>query len=196
MSQARIPILMYHGVAWRSVDRLDRRWTVTPELLHEHLRALADDGYTFLTVRDIRTAITRGMTLSPKVAVVTFDDALGDIADHAHDSLTAFGARATIFAPTAHVERGRTWLTAKYGSSARTLSWDELRALAASGHEIGSHGVTHVALDLLDRHTLIDEVYASRRRLEDALNRSVVSFAYPFGLYSPTRASRRSRRWV
>jgi peptidoglycan/xylan/chitin deacetylase (PgdA/CDA1 family)/glycosyltransferase involved in cell wall biosynthesis len=183
MAPSVIPVLLYHGVAPRVAGRARRQWTVEPAVFDEHVSTLTEAGYALWTLGDVRAAIDLNRPLPALVAAVTFDDALSDVAEAAHEILVRVGARATIFVPTDHVDRGRTWLTAEHGSSARTLSWDELRALAAAGHEVGSHGRTHVPLDLLEGPALRDEVLGSRGRLEDELACEVRSFAYPFGLY-------------
>jgi peptidoglycan/xylan/chitin deacetylase (PgdA/CDA1 family) len=70
-----------------------------------------------------------------------------------------------------------------------TLSLDELRRLAAHPLvEIGAHTVTHPALDRLDTAQQKAEVEGSKQWLESALNRDVMSFAYPHGRYTPATA--------
>lgn len=61
------------------------------------------------------------------------------------------------------------------------LSPDDLRQLAASGIEIGSHAMTHPNLALIPEEDLAREVGESRRRLGEILGGPVEGFAYPFG---------------
>lgn len=61
------------------------------------------------------------------------------------------------------------------------MGWDQLRALAAAGHEIGSHTLTHPLLPGLDDARLEAEVAGSRARLEAALGVPCRSFCYPNG---------------
>ena len=63
----------------------------------------------------------------------------------------------------------------------RIMNWMELRRLADVGHEIGSHGLTHELLPLLDNDQLRAEVFGSRQRLQENLRRPVRSFCYPNG---------------
>ena len=61
-------------------------------------------------------------------------------------------------------------------------SWDDLRAMVANGHVIGSHGMNHARLsDVAIVADLAVEVLASGDELEKRLGRSVDWFAYPFG---------------
>jgi peptidoglycan/xylan/chitin deacetylase (PgdA/CDA1 family) len=61
------------------------------------------------------------------------------------------------------------------------MGWRELRELADSGHEIGSHSMTHTILPSLSDADLERETRGSREMLQAALGRAVESFCYPNG---------------
>ena len=61
------------------------------------------------------------------------------------------------------------------------MSWEQLRALARAGHEIGSHSMTHPLLPQCDERTIAFEVGESRRVLEAQLGTPIESFCYPNG---------------
>jgi peptidoglycan/xylan/chitin deacetylase (PgdA/CDA1 family) len=61
------------------------------------------------------------------------------------------------------------------------MDWTELKEMAADGHEIGSHSLSHPILPLCDDARLREETGGSRRRLEEALGTRVDSFCYPNG---------------
>jgi peptidoglycan/xylan/chitin deacetylase (PgdA/CDA1 family) len=61
------------------------------------------------------------------------------------------------------------------------MTWDELRQMAAEGHEIGSHSLSHPILPLCDDARLRQETAGSRQQLEGALGGPVDSFCYPNG---------------
>ncbi len=63
------------------------------------------------------------------------------------------------------------------------MSFSDMVELANDGHEIGSHGMTHECLPQCSGEALVIETVNSRRSLEHALGRSVVSFCYPNGDY-------------
>jgi peptidoglycan/xylan/chitin deacetylase (PgdA/CDA1 family) len=62
------------------------------------------------------------------------------------------------------------------------LGWDDLRALAAEPlATVASHTRTHRRLRRLPDEQARDEIFESRRRLEQGLGRPVRHLAYPFG---------------
>lgn len=63
------------------------------------------------------------------------------------------------------------------------MSWDQLRAMAEAGHEIGSHSMSHQILPLLDDDALTHEIADSRSILEEKLDRPIETFCYPNGDY-------------
>jgi len=64
----------------------------------------------------------------------------------------------------------------------RFMSEAHLREMHASGMEIGSHTVTHPAMNILGRAEIESELKDSRRRIERELGGTgIVSFAWPFG---------------
>jgi peptidoglycan/xylan/chitin deacetylase (PgdA/CDA1 family) len=83
-----------------------------------------------------------------------------------------------------HLERVRRWAGAAGEPSdvPRALTEDELGQLAASELiEVGAHTVSHPLLATLDRREQEAEIKGSKRRLEAALGRPIVSFSYPNG---------------
>jgi peptidoglycan/xylan/chitin deacetylase (PgdA/CDA1 family) len=67
------------------------------------------------------------------------------------------------------------------GSNGLFLGWDGARELAAAGHDIGSHSVSHAILGRETAQNQAAELDESRARLQDSLQRTVEMFAYPNG---------------
>jgi len=64
---------------------------------------------------------------------------------------------------------------------ARIMAFDELKALANDGHEIGSHSMTHCMMPECDDDALKYELTESRRILQTHLNFPINTFCYPNG---------------
>src|SRR5262249_29712128 len=61
------------------------------------------------------------------------------------------------------------------------MTVDDLRQLQRLGHEVGSHGVSHLGLNAVSRALAGTELEASRERLTTWLGEKPVGFAYPYG---------------
>jgi peptidoglycan/xylan/chitin deacetylase (PgdA/CDA1 family) len=61
------------------------------------------------------------------------------------------------------------------------MTWDDLRALAAQGFQIGSHTCSHADLGAVRLDEAERELRESRRRLEEELNAPIRLFAFPYG---------------
>lgn len=69
------------------------------------------------------------------------------------------------------------------------LGWDELRALAADGVIIASHGRTHASMPSLTDEELVMEIEGSQADLQRELGEVDKVFAYPFGHYDARAAA-------
>jgi peptidoglycan/xylan/chitin deacetylase (PgdA/CDA1 family) len=63
----------------------------------------------------------------------------------------------------------------------RALSWEQIQEMAAAGIEFGSHTVSHRCLAKLSQTELEFELRASKRHLDEHLNKPITALAYPFG---------------
>jgi peptidoglycan/xylan/chitin deacetylase (PgdA/CDA1 family) len=174
---AAVAVLNYHSIGG-NVSARHAPFAITAAQFAEHLDLITDAGLRTVTMAECAAARAAGHAEAGRCVVLTFDDGFGDFAEVAAPLLLERGMVASAFVPTAFVAgagaRG-AW---------RQMTWREIRDVDAAGIEIGSHGHRHVALDL-DRRVARDELDTSRAILEDQLQRSVRSVAYPFGWCRP-----------
>lgn len=164
-------VLCYHAVG-----ESDNRLCVPPAKLDRQLRAIRRRGY----VPELAASLVRNQSSRRRV-VVTFDDGYRSVRDLAAALLRGLDFPATVFVTTGFVGESVPLSNVNDLESA-ALSWDDLRALADEGWEVGSHTVTHPRLTTLERVELRAEVRESKARIEAELGRPCVSFAYPWGL--------------
>jgi peptidoglycan/xylan/chitin deacetylase (PgdA/CDA1 family) len=173
-------VLCYHGVS----ESWPAETTVTPADFESHMTYLVERGYAGSTFSEALTAPPGDRTV-----VVTFDDAHLSVLEHAVPVLERLGMPATMFVPTDYPDSGRllawegcdVWLGTEHEHELRCMGWDDLRALAAAGWEIGSHSCSHPRLKRLDDERLAAELTASRLECERRLGVPCRSFAYPRG---------------
>lgn len=181
MQPARVPILTYH-----SIDSSGSVLSIAPADFREHVRLLADHGFTGIRFDRLIDAFGGGAALPPNPVVITFDDAYSNFREHALPALSAVGFSATVFAIAGLVGKAGDW--PGLGRSIPRLpllDWPALREVAGSGFEVGSHAFTHCHLDRAPAGGLENEIAGSRRALEDGIGAPVTTFAYPFGAHHP-----------
>ncbi len=170
-SHEAIPILLYHSVNDRPAAG-QGAFTVSPTVFREHLRAIADNGRTPLTVCELARALRRERPLPARSLLVTFDDGFEDTR-RAVELLLRAELTASVYVTSGFV--GRTGM----------LRADGVRDLAELGEsvELGAHSVSHPRLDELRAERAAEEIFASKTALEDIARTSVRSFAYPHGAH-------------
>ncbi len=175
-------LLCYHALSegWPSA------LAVRPADFAEQVAAFVKLGYRFTTFHDA----VRGQA-DGRVCAITFDDAYLSTLKHAFPVLQELGLVATVFVPTAKIATAEPlswpgieeWLGSRWEGELTSMSWDELRDLAAAGWEIGSHTRTHPHLPEIDAEHLGLELGGSRATCEAELGKPCRTIAYPYGDY-------------
>jgi hypothetical protein len=118
---------------------------------------------------------------SRPVYSITFDDAPASAGDTGARLVEEAGGRATFYVAGQRAEQGR---------DAGFLDLDDLRGLAARGHQIACHTYAHVGLRGQSARSLCSDAARNRELLADAIgDASVEDFAWPYG-----EASLRAKR--
>jgi peptidoglycan/xylan/chitin deacetylase (PgdA/CDA1 family) len=189
MMRLDVPVLMFHHVEAEAAPDLE------PPPLHADsylsrrqlgslLDLLAGLRYSTLTLAEAAARRAAGRPLPRRSVVLTFDDGCRCFRDHALPELMARGMTATLFAVSGELGGSNRWDRPPGGPAERAetlLAAADLRALAAAGIEIGSHGRHHRDLTACGAAELTDEVAGSRAELETALGAPVRTFCYPYG---------------
>jgi peptidoglycan/xylan/chitin deacetylase (PgdA/CDA1 family) len=172
-----IPILTYH-----SISNATDGFTLSEAAFTSQLDALRGTGLRTISFHEWLTAMDRGVAAPRDAVILTFDDGYQDAYSAVLPALRARGMRATFFLVTSLIgpDAAHRVVRDEGGVRRAYLVWPEVRALAAAGMEIGSHGVTHRRFADLDREQVRDEVVRSRQQLESVLRVPVEIFAYPY----------------
>ncbi len=169
-------ILTYHAI-----EKGPAPLCIDPDLFARHLEVLADAGATTLTVSELAEALEHG-TVPERAVAITFDDAFRSVYDHAAPLLADAGRSATIFAVAGALGGQNDWPSQPDTAPLRPLmDAEQLKAVAAAGLEIGSHGVEHAPLVGATQELAQREVVHSQELLSELLSSPVRTFAYPYG---------------
>jgi peptidoglycan/xylan/chitin deacetylase (PgdA/CDA1 family) len=175
MTRFRPLVLCYHAVSatW------EHQLSSSPDAIARQLGLLLR-WYRPVTAAEVLTEGRRGLH-------VTFDDGFRSVTN-VLPTLRRLGVPATIFVCSDYADSGRALEVrelldevAAHPDELATLRWDEVRALAEDGVEIGSHTASHPRLTQLDDAELHRELSESRERITDELGRPCRFLAYPYG---------------
>lgn len=184
-------ILAYHGLAEVPREHDPHNLMLPPSRFVAQVESLRRRGYEFVKMADIAGRLHAGTDLSG-VCALTFDDGSVDNHDVLPALLERLGVPATLFVCPGLFGEPHPFLPRESG--VRLVTLEEARALAALPMvEIGSHTVRHTVLDDADADSAYREMAESKRLLENMLETSVPSFAYPdcgYSRFCPPAAER------
>jgi peptidoglycan/xylan/chitin deacetylase (PgdA/CDA1 family) len=147
---AGIPVLCYHyfrgppgparwarvtGTVLLNLPLLDDReeWTLPASSFEQHLRYLEDHGVRTLSLAELEAILLAGGDPPPRVVVLTIDDGERSLYEYAYPLLKKYGMKATLFAVTSRLGRGR-W------HGMEMCTWEEIEEMVRSGVlEVHSH---------------------------------------------------------
>lgn len=89
-----VPVLMYHHIA---EETNGNTMVITPEAFESHIAALANEGYTAVTLEELYEYVTTDADLPEKSVVITFDDGYASNYEYAYPILERYDMTATIF---------------------------------------------------------------------------------------------------
>lgn len=160
-----------------------------PALFERHLDTIVESGVAVVTVSELAAALREGRLPEHAVAI-TFDDGFASVAHTAAPLVVERGLTATVFCVAGRLGGANDWPSQPPAIPHAPLATAaELRHLAATGIEIGAHGLTHCPLTGSESE-LRREIVDARAELEDAIGVPVGSFAYPYGIANSALARR------
>lgn len=176
------PVLMYHSTS-PATGPDPHRVRVSPDRLDRHLRLLRRLGLRGVGLAELLAAQDAGG--ADGLVGLTFDDGYADFLEHAVPVLRRHGATATLYVVAGLLGGTNEW---DDGPRVPLLDADGVRAVAAAGHEIGNHTLTHTRLAGADQGTLHREVAGGRALLQEVLQTEVPGFCYPWGAFDAAAA--------
>jgi peptidoglycan/xylan/chitin deacetylase (PgdA/CDA1 family) len=169
-------ILFYHRV---SDDRDEL--AVSPRDFRLQMDYLATESYRVVDVVEAAELLDKGVSCRRTVGL-SFDDGFVDVAEQALPLLAERGFRATVFVAPAVVDGWASF--GWYRSQPPVLGWDEIVDLDREGTlRFEAHSLTHPNLLSLRDAAAWEEINGSKLTLEEHLEREVLAFSYPSGLF-------------
>jgi peptidoglycan/xylan/chitin deacetylase (PgdA/CDA1 family) len=168
-------VLMYHSVAVYTRDPY--QVTVDPRRFDRQLRWLRRNGLRGVSMRELMEARRAGDGRG--LVGLTFDDGYADFVHNVRPALLRHGCTATVFVIAGRMGGHNAWDAD--GPRKQLMTTEEIREIADSGLEVGSHGLMHQRMSYLDDGELLAEVTESRELLRETTGQDVGGFCYPYG---------------
>ncbi|PJJ58881.1 polysaccharide deacetylase family protein [Hymenobacter chitinivorans] len=180
-----IPILMYHKIPLEPLQTKHRIF-VTLANFEQHLQFFRRKNFTPITFRDYLAFANGEKELSEFPArpiILTFDDGYTDNYTNLLPLMQRYGYRGVIYLLGDATVRYNFWDVDADPTEPRCelMSLEQKRTFVAAGWEIGAHTLRHPNLPTLPAEQAAQEIAQSKQQLEQELETTVVSFAYPYG---------------
>jgi len=160
--QQGLPVLMYHKIDRVPRGTRDPFLYVSPIRFGEQLQLLSERGYTGVTLEAVRTVRD----------------------NHARQVVLRHRFRAIQFIVAGLIGKRNDWDIAKGEAPDLMMDESQIREWLAAGHEIGSHTSTHPNLKRVPLAQAREEIFGSKKKLEDTFGIQVRHFCYPSGKWN------------
>jgi peptidoglycan/xylan/chitin deacetylase (PgdA/CDA1 family) len=172
-----LPILTYHKIARRPLRAKVRSIYMGRSDFERQLSELTAAGFSTVTLDAIRPA----MGNSSRQIVLTFDDGYLNVLHNAAPALARHGFKATHFLVADLIGQNNRWDLAHGEVPERLMNAGQIREWLALGHEIGAHTLSHPNLTRISLSAAREEIFSSKKKLEDLFGRPIRHFCYPYG---------------
>ncbi|MDT2750131.1 polysaccharide deacetylase family protein [Streptococcus parauberis] len=174
-SPIKLPILMYHAIHTMDPSEApNANLIVDPKVFEEQVKAMADDGYYFLTPEEAYRVLDKNEKPTNKVVWLTFDDSMIDFYQIAYPIMKKYKVKATNNVITSYTDEKRV----------SNLSLEQMTEMKKNGMSFQNHTVNHPDLSQESSESQTAELKDSKTYLDTNLNQETIAVAYPSGRYS------------
>lgn len=173
MTNVNVPVLMYHEIIGSKsgdcqISNTAEHYNIRISQFRNQLRFLSDNNFksVLLNDDDFYSSSKQNKVL------ITFDDGWAGNWYNALSVLLQFQYKAVFF------------ITCNYIDTKSFMTWDQIKELAGQGMMIQSHAMTHRPLELLNPKEIYQELYQSKRMIEDKIGNEVSAVSFPHGCYN------------
>jgi len=174
-----IPIILYHNLNPTVAGYMN----ITPEKFEANLKLLKDNGFTFIPLKEaVEYLQGKRDTLPPKPVVITADDGWESVYTYMYPIIKKFNIPVTLFIYPGAISSGKHF-----------LSWEQLKELKNTGlFDIQGHTYSHPNFKITKKRLspaayeqfVQNELFTSKKILEDKMGIKVTLLAWPFGIYN------------
>jgi len=176
--QTGVPILTYHKVGPRPFGARLKGLYVKPSRFKKQMEELSTASYKTICPAD---AAIHSLSNVPHRIAITFDDGYLDVLENALEHLVAHHFQAIQFLPANLIGKRNEWDLGEGEVPEKLMDVAQVREWLAAGQWIGAHTLSHCRLSSLSIQAAKEEIFASKKKLEDTFGVPVEHFCYPYG---------------
>ena len=173
------PILCYHKIAPPPKQARIKGLYLEPKLFLRQMSEITQAGLT--SSFPGRSAVSKKETIT-----ITFDDGFVSNLIEAVPLMKKVGVQAINYLVADRLGQTSDWEAREGGEADPLMDESQVREWLAAGHQIGAHTCTHPRLSFLSRDQAKEEIFTSKKKLEDRFGLPMDHFAYPYGDYNQT----------
>jgi peptidoglycan/xylan/chitin deacetylase (PgdA/CDA1 family) len=181
----RILGLLYHRLVseedYAAGPPIEKIFSITETRFREQMEFLRREGYNAVSLDAVMGYLEEGTPLPAKPVLITFDDGCVSVYEKAFPVLRELEMPGLLFVTT----DPDAWVFSLGVQPQRRVTEEEMRELDRGGVTIGSHSVSHGALESMDAKQIDVELGESKRYLESVLGSEVKYFGVPLNWYGP-----------
>ncbi len=175
-----VPILMYHKIGSPPPGTRIKSLYMSPSSFERQLKEFRGGGFRAVGL-DRWAAFTKP---NDRQFVFTFDDGSRSVFQSACTLLSEFGFSAIQYLVADLIGGKNEWDVAKGEMEDPLMGDTEAQEWLSAGHEIGSHTLTHPHLTRLNPKQAREEIFSSKKKLEDQFGIPIRHFCYPYGSWN------------
>ncbi len=173
-----VPVLMYHAFS----DSAQASRYVTPRrTFARQMLLLKALRFRVISFEELAQCLREHRLPPPRSVVITIDDGYKDNLEVAAPILRRRRFPATLFLVSDRLGQRADWSDEPDLAGRPLLSREELAGAQDGLLSYGAHSRTHPWLTRLADDQVTEEIQGSRSELEQVLETSITTFAYPFG---------------
>ncbi len=170
------PMLMYHKLGPLPRGVRIKGLYVREKLFDRQMTELHAAGFASVMPDELFSENNN----QPRV-VLTFDDGFTSVLQYGLEPLARCKFRAIQFLVADRLGKVNDWDAPKGEVMSPLMDAAQVREWLAAGHEIGAHTLTHPRLAQIPPAAAREEVFSSKKKLEDLFGVPITHFCFPYG---------------
>jgi len=177
---------MYHQIDVTPANSVFPSMYIVPDEFERQMRYLYFKEYRVLSLDAFVKKVENKGRLHHRTVIITIDDGFKSAYTYAFPILKRYNFKATVFLIADLINKTNEWLQKKGEPTCEMLSEDQIKEMAEYGIDFGAHTCTHPDLTRIPPEVAKREIFESKRKIENLLETSIISFCYPYGNFNDT----------